>query len=47
MRLVHLQCTPLAWAAKCGQLEMVQFLLDRRGAAPLSVTETAWREARA
>jgi len=25
----HLRSTPLAWAAKCGQLEMVKFLLER------------------
>jgi ankyrin repeat protein len=33
----HLRSTPLAWAAKFGQLEMVKFLLDR--GAPKSLPD--------
>lgn len=33
--------TPLGWAARCGQTEMVELLLDR-GASPALPTEPAW-----
>ena len=37
----HLRSTPLAWAAKFGQLEMVKFLL-RRGAPKSLPDDPAW-----